>query len=154
MKKNVARVLVSAVAILMVFQSCENEENENETLISTYGSNESHNIGQNCMGCHQLGGSVEGWFTTAGTVYDHTKSSTFPNASIRLYTGPNGTGTLRATVQGDLKGNFYTTEAIDFGDGLYATVECEEELHHMQSPITTGQCNSCHGTSTDRIWTK
>jgi hypothetical protein len=53
----------------------------------------------------------------------------------------------------DAFGNFYTTENIDFGNGLYASVEGNSSTKNMVSSITTGQCNSCHGISTDKIWT-
>jgi len=106
-----------------------------------------------CMECHKIGGSIEGWFTVAGTVYDDTKTSIFPNATISLTTGPNGTGTLVSSVEVDKKGNFYTTEMVDFGNGLYATVEGNSGINHMNAMVQSGQCNSCHGNSTDRIWT-
>ena len=106
------------------------------------------------MGCHASGGSGEGWFSVAGTVYDSLKTSTYPNATVRLFTGPNGTGNLELTVEVDALGNFYTTENIDFGNGLYTSVEGNSDIIHMNSIVTTGQCNSCHGVSTDRIWTQ
>ena len=57
-------------------------------------------------------------------------------------------------IQVDGKGNFYTTETIDFGEGLYTLAEGNTNTEHMNSKITSGQCNSCHGISTDRIWIK
>jgi len=137
---------------MIVLQSCE-KENENESKISSIGSTESHHAGQNCMSCHLQGGSGEGWFQVAGTVYDNSKLTVYPNSTIKLFTGPNGTGTLKYTVQGDALGNFYTTESIDFGGGLYPSVQGSASTKHMTSAITSGQCNSCHGSSTDKIWT-
>ena len=134
------------------FISCEN--GENETLISSYNSTESHNAGQNCMSCHRSGGSGDGWFTVAGTVYDSAQTSTYPNATVRLYTQANGAGTVKAVVQVDGYGNFYTTEPVDFEGGLYTSAEGSSDIKYMNSAITTGDCNSCHGVSTDRIWTK
>ena len=78
----------------------------------------------------------------------------YPNATVRLYTGPGGTGEMKAVVEVDRLGNFYTTEHIDFGTGLYATVEGSLETNIMNTPLSHGECNQCHGSSTDRIWTE
>ena len=154
MKNCVFGSIAVMVFFLMAIQSCEENEHENETVISAYGSDESHRAGENCMNCHRSGGSGEGWFTVAGTVYDEAKSSPYPNATVRLYTGPDGTGDLEGSIEADQLGNFYTTEAIDFGSGLYVLVEGAELTNHMISAVSNGQCNSCHGASTDRIWTR
>lgn len=156
MKRRSLIVFMVLVVSVISFQSCEqdDDEHENETKISTYNSTESHMEGQNCMNCHESGGSGEGWFTAAGTVYDSSKNSTFPNATVKLFTGPNGTGDLKLTIEVDSYGNFYTTENIDFGDGLYTSVEGNAVTKHMNSSITSGKCNSCHGINTDPIWTE
>lgn len=142
-----------AFVLIATLQSCKNE-NENETKISSHGDDQSHNLGQNCMNCHKQGGSGEGWFTIAGTIYDSLNSITYPNATVKLFTGPNGTGTLKYTVNADALGNFYTTEKIDFGNGLYPMVKGNVISNYMSSATSSGQCNSCHGISTDKIWTK
>jgi hypothetical protein len=129
-------------------------KNEKETNISSYNKTESHNMGQNCMNCHKSGGKGEGIFQAAGTVYDSTLSVTPPNTTVYLYTEQGGNGTLKHTVEVDGLGNFYTTESIDFGDGLYPTIKGTTTSKHMSSPITSGQCNSCHGVSTSKLWTK
>jgi hypothetical protein len=147
-------ILAGIIILFSGFISCENDEFENETEISSYNSSESHNAGQNCMDCHNPGGSGESAFIIAGTVYDSTITSVYPNSTIKLYTSPNGTGTLKTTVQVDKYGNFYTTEYVDFEYGLYPSAEGELTTKYMSSAITTGQCNSCHGVSTDRIWTR
>jgi hypothetical protein len=154
MKYRVFGSITVIIFILVAIHSCEDDEHENETVISSYGSDESHRAGENCMTCHRSGGSGEGWFTVAGTVYDETKTSTFANATVRFYTGPDGTGDLEARVEVDQLGNFYTTEAIDFGSGLYVLVEGNELTNPMISKVNDGQCNSCHGADTDRIWTR
>lgn len=144
--------MVALVAsLIMLFTACEKEGGENETKISSYHSEESHHTGENCMNCHRSGGPGEGWFTIAGTVYAEDQSTPYPNATVRLFTGPSGTGDLKATVEVDQKGNFYTTEQINFGDGLYAEVEGETSVLHMATPLNTGQCNQCHGESTGRL---
>jgi hypothetical protein len=151
MKLRTYIMLAAAVAATLVVASCEKEEGENETKISSYNSDESHKSGENCMNCHTSGGSDEGWFTVAGTVYESDSNTPYPNATVRLYTGPGGTGDLKATVEVDLLGNFYTTESIDFGEGLYTAVQGAGEARHMTTTISHGACNSCHGTTTDRI---
>ncbi|HEY3389006.1 MAG TPA: hypothetical protein VGK38_05505 [Prolixibacteraceae bacterium] len=148
-------ILILASSLFVItLQSCSKEsDGENESKISSHGANDSHNMGQNCMGCHSQGGSGSGWFVVAGTVYNSAKTITYPNATVKLYTGANGTGTLKYTIQGDAKGNFYTTENIDFGSGLYPSVQGSTGTQNMSTAITMGQCNSCHGVSTDKIWT-
>ncbi len=132
--------------------SC-NKEGE-ETKISSNSSSESHNQGQNCMSCHKSGGEGEGWFNAAGTVYDSTKLAVYPKTTVKLFSGPQGSGDLKYTVQVDGLGNFYTTEKIDYGTGLYPAVEGNNQTKYMSSSISNGACNSCHGVSTDKIWTK
>lgn len=130
-------------------QACN--KNGNVTNISSTGGNKSHNMGENCMNCHKSGGKGEGWFNIAGTAYKTDASSTYANVTVKLYTGPNATGTLKYTINGDAKGNFYTTEAIDFGSGLYPVVSGTGNASFMSSAITSGACNNCHGNSTGRI---
>ncbi len=137
--------------LIQLTTACEKEEGENETKISSYQSDDSHHTGENCMECHRSGGSGEGWFTIAGTVYGIDNTTPYPGATVRLYTGQGGSGTLKATVEVDKKGNFYTTEAIDFGTGLYTRVEGESATWEMVTPLATGQCSQCHGNSTGRI---
>jgi hypothetical protein len=106
------------------------------------------------MNCHKSGGKGEGWFNVAGTVYDSAGTQTLSNVTVKMYTGPNGTGTLKYTVEGDNLGNFFTTNGIDFGAGLYPAVQGTATTHYMATAITQGQCNSCHGVSTARLWTR
>lgn len=161
MKIKLTTAIIIAFTSFMLVQSCKKDnknensvENNNVTNISTLGSNESHNLSQNCMNCHKQGGTGKGWFNAAGTVYDSIGTSTYPNATVKLFTGPNGTGTLKNTIQVDALGNFYTTETIDFGTGLYPSVKGSSTTKYMPSTIANGQCNSCHGVSTGKIWTK
>ena len=140
------------IVLIVLLQACE-KEGGNETNISAFSSKKSHNMGQNCMSCHKNGGEGEGWFLAAGTVYDSLKTSTYPNATVKLFTGPNGTGTLKHTLQVDGLGNFYTTESIDFGTGLYPAVEGKNSTQYMSSSTRNGQCNSCHGSSAEKIYT-
>jgi len=155
--KKVIQVLALVVMALMFTVSCEKEKenensNNNENKTSSTNSSESHNMGQNCMNCHKQNGQSEDWFTAAGTVYDSSKTSVYPSATVKLYTGPNGTGTLKYTLQVDKKGNFYTTTNIDFTGGLYPAVTGNSATKYMGSTTSNGQCNSCHGSSTGKIW--
>jgi hypothetical protein len=155
MRTKLIMSLLLASSVFIFFQSCETDsEGENESKSSSYGSDDSHKMGQNCMNCHKSGGSGEGWFTIAGTVNNEMNTNTFPDATINFYTGPDATGDLKYLIKGDALGNFYTTQNIDFGDGLYTSVTGDETTQFMMSKITAGQCNSCHGSSTGMIWTK
>jgi len=144
--------LLAVLSFTLLVVSCK--RNEKATNISSYNDTESHNMGQNCMECHKTGGKGKGIFQTAGTVYDSTLAVTLPNTTVYLYTEQGGNGTLKHTIQVDGLGNFYTTESIDYGNGLYPTIKGPTSSKHMSSPITSGQCNSCHGVSTAKLWTK
>lgn len=143
-----------SIFIASVFLFVSSCEKENEVNISAYNSTKSHNMGQNCMNCHKQGGRGEGWFQVAGTVYDSTQTSTYKNATVHLYTLPNGGGSLKYVIEVDGKGNFYTTNTIDFSTPLYPVVVGNLATKMMSSSITSGQCNSCHGVSTNKIWVK
>jgi len=138
---------------MVAIQGCEKENEENETNISRYGDDDSHNMGQNCMNCHKSGGAGEGWFNAAGTVYNAAFTNVQPNGTVKLYTGPDGTGTLKYTIEVDAKGNFYTTDAIDFSGGLYPSITgTSGDVQYMSTTTTIGACNSCHGVSTNKIF--
>lgn len=155
MTKRTLIFLTMMISTFILFESCEKEENEgNEQMTSSFNETESHKMGQNCMNCHIQGGDGEGWFVVAGTVYDSLKTSTLPNSTVKLYSGPNGTGNVVAIIEVDGLGNFYYTNSINFGDGLYTSAKGNTTTIHMNTPITTGNCNSCHGASVDRIWAK
>ncbi len=140
--------------LIFIFTSCEKDESgEDRTMTSQHNDDESHKNGQDCMRCHKSGGDGEGWFVAAGSVYNSTKQTPYPNATVKLYTEANGTGTLVGSIEVDGKGNFYTTENIDFGNGLFvAVIGTDGKSKTMNTQITTGACNSCHGNSTDNIW--
>lgn len=151
MRRLILTLPALCVMMMVAMLSCEEG---NETMISTYDSDESHKAGQNCMNCHTKGGEGEGWFEVAGTVYDSSGTSTYPNATVKFYSGPNGTGTLQYTLQVDARGNFYSTEEMNAPGGLYVSVQGDLQTNHMLSILDSRNCNSCHGAGTDRIWTK
>ena len=145
--------LFSFLILLTTMQSCT--ENEYGSITdSKSGSSESHNMGQNCMNCHKPGGGEAPAWKVAGTVYNEALTATNSNATVKLYTGPNGTGTLKYTIEVDAKGNFYTTSAIDFSGGLYPSVTGATSTYSMSTPIESGACNSCHNSIIrSKIWT-
>ncbi len=166
MKNNLTTVLTTVI-FLVFMQSCtlpnpyqnSNSEDENQSgfngISSSNGSSKSHNMGLNCMNCHRPGGGEAPTWQVAGTVYDQALLTPYANATVNLYTGPNGTGILKYTIKVDARGNFYTSKNIDFTGGLYPTVSGSTVTNFMSSSITTGACNSCHNSvSMDRIWVK
>jgi cytochrome c553 len=154
-KLRIALMFSFIACFIFIGQSCTKENSEkNETKISAHNGKESHNMSTNCMTCHKKGGEGEGWFNAAGTVYDSTKTTVLANVNVKLYSGPNGTGDLKHTIQVDALGNFYTTEAIDFTSGLFPAVEGPTGTQYMSTATNTGQCYSCHNVTTDKIWTK
>lgn len=132
-------LLLISMLLVFILVSCENEENEND-------GGSSHNAGKNCLSCHS--------FSVAGTVYNAAFTSTYSSAVIEVTSGPEGTGTVLATLSSDLRGNFYTNSSVDFGSGVYVNVLGNNgPVKYMNAKITTGACNKCHtGNSTSRVW--
>ncbi|MEY5000623.1 MAG: hypothetical protein RLZZ211_659 [Bacteroidota bacterium] len=136
---------------LSLLGSCKKSWACNEENISSSGGDDSHNKGMNCMQCHNSSGEGEGCFNVAGTVYQANLQNTVSSGKVELYTGPNGTGTLKYTIDIDSKGNFYTTANVAY-TGLYPKVTGPSGASiSMGSPLSTGACNSCHGASTAKI---
>lgn len=132
----------------------EQENNVEVINISQVNGNESHNSGQNCMTCHKSGGAGKGVFKVAGTLYDSLLTTTKSGGVVKLWSGINGTGNLIASINVDSKGNFFTTETINFVNGFYPMVisSSNSRVKHMVSMLNNGACNSCHGISQARIW--
>lgn len=155
------RGLLFIFSIVLLFSSCAKDaEDDSPTIIDTislvsfYGGTISHYQGENCPICHQEGGEGKGWFNISGTVYDTTLSHGYANATVNIFDGINGTGNLIYSIECDSFGNFYSTNKIEFGSGLYAVVDGEKISAKMGSLVTKGSCNNCHGVTTNRIWTK
>ena len=139
-----------ASTIVLSLNSCKGTFACHEDNISAAGADESHNKGQNCMQCHQAKG--EGCFIAAGTVYDMGMTNTVSSGKVDFYTGPNETGTLKQTIMIDSKGNFYTTSQFN-PEGLYPVVTGPTGNKKMMgSSLSTGACNSCHGSTADKLW--
>lgn len=141
----------AGAAIFTGTQACENSGGECKTKISQSGGDDSHHNGENCMSCHVSGGKGEGCFIAAGSVYDNSGNSPVNTGTIKLYTGPKGTGTVTATIQVDSKGNFFTSDQINFSGGLYPSYTNSSGTVYMGTVTISGQCGSCHGVSTGKI---
>jgi hypothetical protein len=114
--------------------------------VSVLGEARSHNMGQNCMNCHQARGPGKGQFTTAGTLF---KPSGAPLAggTVELRSAPNGQGDLILAVDVDLNGNFFTTKALPFPDAALFPFVRGPEMNgssFMPFPTMSGACNVCH----------
>lgn len=133
------------VAGIVVASACERPQND--TQISKSGDDESHYKFSNCMNCHYSAGEGEGWFSVAGTA-----NGDFEQASVELYSGPNGTGSLVHSLEFDRLANFFTTEYIDVTKGLYVGVRSATgNIEYMEGQITNGGCNQCHGETTEQL---
>ena len=156
MRYNKFLILLKILLLLTLVVGCSDDKDgdDDETEISQHNTRESHRAGQACLNCHNVGGSNEYQFRLAGTVYDLTETAIYPNATIYLYTGPNATGTLVATVEVDALGNFYTTESIAWGgSGLHPVVESTVGTRFMVTATSDANCNDCHdGVSVSRIF--
>ena len=138
--------------VLLATPSCKKNKDCGETNISSAGGDDSHNFGQNCMSCHKIDGEGKGCFVVAGSVSNTALTNPLTSGTVRLYTQANGGGTLKHTIQIDSKGNFHTTDNIDF-TGLYAAVTGPSgTTQYMGSSLSSGACNSCHGSSTSKLW--
>jgi mono/diheme cytochrome c family protein len=97
--------------------------------------------GDNCMNCHYTEGRGEGWFSAAGSVTGNSTAG-----MVYLYQ-EFGQAPV-ASIQVDAVGNFYTTETIDFSNGLRpALVNDQGVEQQMTGKIYSGQCNLCHGVT-------
>jgi hypothetical protein len=149
-------LIIIGFVVFTLFYSCDTNSSGDgsKELVSSFNSSRSHKTGSNCMNCHVQGGGGDGLFSVAGTVYDEALNSVLPNSILRIYNSPNSDEMPVAVIEVDGRGNFYTTANINFGDGLYTSVEGPTTKIFMESSITSGSCNSCHGDSTERIWAK
>lgn len=144
MRKVFSILLISFIAVLF---ACEKEDDGEEVGGQSTASGTSHNTGKNCLSCHQ--------FTAAGSVYNKSLASVFPGAVVKLSSQANGAGTVLGTFTVNKSGSFYTSSSINYGTGIYVSVTGSSgSTKHMSSPITSGACNSCHGSSTSKVWTE
>jgi len=90
----------------------------------------------------------------AGSVYKEGGSVANPNGMVYLWSGVSGTGDLKATIEVDAKGNFFTSYSVMPSVSVYPQVinASGSSFKNMPLPVTSGNCNSCHGVSTGKIW--
>lgn len=150
MKTPFNRLFFILIAFSLVTAGCDDDGTK--TLISAYGKTKSHNAGDDCLDCHTKGGEGKGRFNAAGTVYEADLISPFPNTTVHVWSEPEATGDSITVIEVDGKGNFYTTEAIDWTGGRFLTVTSDTDTMHMTLPTTLGSCNGCHGASVARIF--
>lgn len=135
-------------SIMISFGACKKDKTGKGTKTSVYGGTDSHNVGESCMDCHNSGGGNEYWWTVAGTVYKPDSISLNPNSTVYLFSAPSGGGTMKQMFEADGKANFYTTDAVSFGVGLYPAVKSSSgQVRYMNSFITQGNCNGCHNSN-------
>lgn len=151
MSKNTLLLLTIFIAFPLVALFSCNHAKQHTDNISQHGKSHSHNMGQNCMSCHKKGGNGDGWFYIAGTAYSNSGTNYAQDVTLLMYTEPDGAGIVKHTVEGDSKGNFYTTDIIGFGNGLYPAIVYNNDTSFMSGSISHGACNSCHGVSTNKI---
>ena len=147
------RSFVLVVVLMFVVFSCEKENEADEvdsttqitgTTNPTASLGSSHNTGKNCQSCHK--------FTVAGSVYKKDMVSVYPGAVMKLTTQAGGAGNVVATIATDKSGNLYTSSGISFGSGLYVGITGASGTKYMTAAITSGACNSCHGSSAAKAW--
>lgn len=134
------RLLISLFIFLLFgawMISCDKPENE--TKISEHGDDESHYAGENCMNCHYQEGPGEGWYTMAGSV-----TGNYQDHTVMAYDAL--TQELLARVEIDDLGNLFTTESIDYKNGISVVIinESGQVTNVMSTIVNNGQCNLCH----------
>lgn len=135
----------SLIIILFIITSCKKDNAGGGSKSSAYGGTESHNVGKACLGCHNTGGGNDFWWTVAGTVYKTGETDLNPNSAVYLFSGRQPDGKLLLTLQVDSKGNFYTTQNIDFSKGLFPAVKSiSGDVRYMPDSAVSGNCNDCH----------
>ncbi len=92
--------------------------------------------GSDCLACHSAGGSATPW-TVAGTVY--AAGAAVAGANVRITDSAGSTFGLRT----NRAGNFYTAESVAFP--LRVCVERGGAADCMESVVSQGSCNTCHG---------
>ncbi len=123
-------------------------------LVSARGGARSHEVGSNCMACHQAHGPGPGLFTAAGTLIG-PDGAAYPDGAIELRSGAAGSGDLVLRIEADSNGNFYTTEPLPLPDvSLFPTVYNRDDklANFMPFPTASAACNVCHvGSAVIRV---
>ena len=135
------KLLLFFSIIALACSSCENGDADEAD----------HNLGDNCLMCHKVGGGGEGVFSVGGTVYSSATDQGAAGVTVELYSSADRKGSPVASMTTAMSGNFYQKDALSFGSGLYATVKTKTGSIAMTDPVLTGACSSCHGKTTDKI---
>jgi hypothetical protein len=102
-----------------------------------------HRAGENCLDCHDGGGSGAPKWTVAGTIYTSlTGGTALPGATIHL-TDAGGTDIILVSAQ---NGNFWTQETVVFPIRVRAS-SCPDDRPMGGQVLETGaSCNQggCH----------
>lgn len=146
MKKPICLLTILFLLSATLFSCIKEEQShgEKDTLRSSDRMGTSHNTGKNCISCHK--------YYVGGSVYQKDLSSAYAGAVVQLSSQVNGAGTVVAKITTDKNGNIYTSNTVKFGTGLYVSVTGNSVTKYMTSSITSGGCNSCHGSSTSKVW--
>lgn len=105
------------------------------------------NAGRACLSCHGKSNPSGGVpLKIAGTVYSAATGGSGVSGATVTVTPASGSPIKIVTGS---SGNFYSNAAITFP----ATVEVSKcpDVVTMPVTITSGDCNSCHGSTTARI---
>ena len=148
-KKKIKQILILVISIIAF--NCDLNNNNSNIIMSTYGDNESHRAGENCMECHKSGGDAGIVFSIAGTIYHSNSNIVYPNVSVNLFPDINFNGIPVEIFEVDGKGNFYSSIPIDWQNGLYTSVSSVSQIKRMNSTIFDGSCNHCHGEDIPHI---
>jgi hypothetical protein len=98
------------------------------------------NDGMACLGCHASAQAPT--MTVAGTLYSATSGGTaVSGATVKVTDSNNAVLTL---VTGST-GNFYSSSAVAFPASVSVS-QCPDTVP-MNSPVNSGDCNSCHGST-------
>jgi hypothetical protein len=102
-----------------------------------------HNPGMACLDCHVSGGAASSFpWTAAGTLYNNaTGGAAIAGATIELVDANNQTVRIVTSTNG----NFYTLTPLTYPVKARAS-GCPNDVT-MSSPASSGNCNSCHGST-------
>ncbi len=144
-------VPLALASVLLLFTRCQHGVCHDGSP-SRHGGSRSHNMGRNCQECHVADGPGEVCWAVGGTAYDSLSGAESADVTVQFFKNWEDSSAAVLTLDGDQKGNFYTSQDPGLAAWLYPTVTTANgHTSRMAQPINTGACNSCHGVSTARI---
>ena len=141
--KIIQQILILVISIIA--SNCDLNKNNSNSIMSTYGSIDSHRAGEDCMECHKSGGDAGIVFSIAGTIYHTNSNIVFSNTSVTLFDDIDVNNIPLEIFEVDGKGNFYSNIPIDWQNGLFVSVSIANQVKRMNGTIFDGSCNHCHG---------